>query len=118
MTSHRKLLLEVGLPLLEKRTQSQKIQFIYKAENNLLLKYLENTIAQMIGEQNNYNLSNNDRIPISKSRKNYFIPSAIKVWNVTKIDVRRAVSLQSLKSKLSDLYRSNSYHLYLTEDGN
>jgi len=113
-TSHRELLQEVGLPLLEKRRQSQKIQFIYKANNNLLPEYLKNAIPQMAGEQNNYNLRNPDIIPIPKSKKNYFlksyIPSAIKVWNDTRIDVRRALSLQSLKA--------SSYHLYLAEYGN
>ena len=54
-----------------------------KQKNNCLPEHLENTIPQMIGEQNNYNLRNNDFLPILKSRKNYvlksLIPSAIKV---------------------------------------
>ena len=48
-TSHRELLLEVGLPLLEKRTPLQKVHFINKAKDILLPEYLENTIPQMIG---------------------------------------------------------------------
>jgi hypothetical protein len=121
-TSHQELLNEVGLPLLEKRRLTQKIQFIYKAKEHLLPEYLTQTIPQTVGEQNDYNLRNHDIIPILRTKKNYYlksyIPSAIKVWNDTRIDIRRALSLQSLKSKLSDLYGSTSYHLYLSEDGN
>ncbi len=121
-TSHNELLKEVGLPLLEKRRQSQKIQFIYKANENLLPEYLVNTIPQMVGDQITYNLRQHDHINIPLSHKKYdlksYIPSAIKMWNDTRIDIRRAISLQSLKSKLRDLYRSTSYHLYLAEDGN
>ena len=74
-----------------------------KQKNNCLPEHLENTIPQMIGEQNNFNFRNN-YIPIPKSWENYFlkfIRPTMKVWNNTRINVGRVVSLQSLKSKLS-----------------
>jgi len=90
-TSHQELLNEVGLPLLEKRRLTQKIQFIYKAKEHLLPEYLTQTIPQTVGEQNDYNLRNHDIIPIPRTKKNYYlksyIPSAIKVWNDTRIDI-------------------------------
>ena len=57
-----------------------------------------------------------------KIKKNFFlksyIPSSVKTWNESSIDIKRATSLNSLKSKLSDLYGSSTYHLFLAEDGN
>ena len=121
-TSHKQLLLEVGLPLLEKRRHSQKIQFIYKANRRLLPDYLKNKIPPKMGDLNEYNTRFKDNIQVPLSHKNYmlksYIPSSIKAWNDTTIDIKRALSLQSLKAKLSDLYGSTSYHLYLSEDGN
>ena len=41
-TSHRQLLCEVGLPLLEKRRLSQKKKYIIKATHNLVPEYIIN----------------------------------------------------------------------------
>ena len=82
---------------------------------------MTNTIPQRTEVPENLQTRNYDAIPIPRSKKNYFlksfIPSSIKMWNDTAFDIRRALSLQSLKSKLSDLYSSSSYHLFLAEDG-
>ncbi len=37
-----------------------------------------------------------------------FIPSAIKAWNDTTLDLKRATSLQNMKAKLSNLYKSTT----------
>ena len=121
-TSNRELLKEAGVPSLESRRKSQKIQFIYKSRHNLLPTYLLEIIPNKLFDPNNIQTRNPDMMIIPKSNKNYylksFIPSSLKLWNDTSIDIRRALSLQSLKAKLSDLYGSSSYHLYLSEDGN
>ena len=121
-TSHRELLKEVGLPSLETRRKSHKIQFIYKAKNDLLPQYLIEIIPSTVGSLNEYNLQNANDIIVPKSRKNYFlksyIPSSIRAWNESSLDIKRATSLNSLKAKLADLYGSTTYYLFLSEDGN
>ena len=98
-TSHRELLKEVGLPSLDKRRKSQKIQFIYKAKNELLPHYLIETIPSTKGSLNEYNLRNANDIMLPRSRKNYFlksyIPSSIRAWNESPLDIKRATSLKS-----------------------
>jgi hypothetical protein len=71
-TSHRELLKEVGLPMLEKRRKSNKIQFMFKPNHNLLLTYLKEIIPSTVGTQNEYNMHNSDDIQVPKSKKNYF----------------------------------------------
>ena len=121
-TSHKELLKEVGLTTLEKRRDSSKIQFIFKAKHNLLPNYLQTILPPITGKMNTYNMRNSENYQLFKSKKNYFlksyIPSTIKIWNDSSLDIKRASSLTSLKSKLSDLYGSTTYHLYLSEDGN
>ena len=83
---------------------------------------IKDAITSMGWDQQNYILRNQDAIQMPRSKENYFLksymPASIRVWNDTRIDIRRALSLQSLKSKLSDLYGSTSYDLYVSEDGN
>ena len=90
--SHKQLLKEVGLPLLEKRRKSQKIQFIYKAKHGLLPNYLSEKIPSSVGLLNNYYLQNSDDIQVPKSKKNNlkksYIPSSIKSWNKSPVDVK------------------------------
>ena len=120
-TSHAKLLKELGLTTLAHRRQQQKIQFIYKATNNLLPQYIEELIPTRVGLRADYNLRNPDSIPIPKTTKNYFlksyIPSSIKAWNDTTADIRRSKSTEALKAKLAKLYGSKLYPLYLLGDG-
>ncbi len=94
---------------------------MYKAKNKLLPKYLLEIIPPTIAETSSYPLRNSLNYILPKSKKNYFlksfIPSAIKAWNDTTLDLKRATSLQNLKAKLSDLYKSTTYHLFLNSDG-
>ena len=118
-TSHKELLKETGVPLLESRRRSQKIQFIYKAKHDKIPYYFQAIIPH---RQSNIHTRNFDTIARPKTTKNYclksFISTSIKEWNDTDIDVRTANSLHSLKAKLKDIHGSSSYHLYLAEDGN
>ena len=87
----------------------------------MLPEYIQLILPPIVGKQN-YNMRNCDNFKMYKSNKNYFlksyIPSSIKTWNESAIDIKRATSLLNIKSKLSDLYGSSTYHLFLAEDGN
>ena len=75
----------------------------------------------MVNNETVYNLRNKDNIIVPRSKKNYFlksfIPSSIKIWNETSLNIRQTVSLDALKLKLKSIYGNTSYSLYLSHDG-
>ena len=120
-TSHTNLLQEVGIPLLAKRRQMQKIQFIFKYTHNKLPNYINEIMPKTINETTNYNLRNKDDLVILRSKKNYFlksfIPSSIKAWNESSLCIRQSVSIETLKVNLEDKYGNTSYSLFLAHEG-
>ena len=120
-TSHNSLLREVGIPLLSKRRHMQKIQFMYKYTNNQLPDYINQLIPNMVNDETIYNLRDKENIIVPRSKKNYFlksfIPSSIKTWNETSLNIRQAISFDSLKLKLKSIYGNTSYSLFLCHDG-
>ena len=120
-TSHNEILRETGVPILSKRRQMQKVQFMYKYSENKLPNYLNELIPGIVNENVNYNLRNKNNIMMPKSKKNYFlksfIPSSIKIWNETKLEIRQAISTEALKNMLKSTYCNTSYSLLLMHDG-
>ena len=120
-TSHVSLLKEVGLPLLSKRRNMQKILFMFKFSQNDLPVYLNREIPDMVDSVSEYNLRNKTNIHMPKSKKNYFlksfIPSSIKIWNDSNADIRQSANLTSLKDKLLSVYGNKSYSMFLFGDG-
>jgi len=120
-TSHNSLLNEVGISLLMKRRQMQKIQFMYKYTENKLPAYINDLIPDTVDDATNYNLRNKNDIVVPRSKKNYFlksfIPSSIKTWNETSLAIRHSVSFEALKTKLRSIYCNTSYGLFLSHEG-
>ena len=107
---------------MEKRRKYGKLVFMYKANHDTLPGYLQGLLPPTVGEIAQYELRNALDFNMPMTKKNYFlksfIPSSIKAWNEASDDIKRATSLNSVKAKLSDLYGSTTYHLFLCEDGN
>ena len=119
-TSNNELHKEVGIPYLESRRNMQMILFMYKAQNCLLPNYILDIIPTNIGRQN-YDIRYPNLIPQFRSQKNYFlksfIPSAIKLWNETQLDIRKSTTLSLCKKKLKDIYSIYTYPLFLDFEG-
>jgi hypothetical protein len=119
-TSHTKLLNEVGIPLLSRRREMQKIQFMHKYARGKVPKYLCDIIPPTVGKKVGYNLRNVENIVLPRTKKTYFlksfIPSSIKVWNALDIKIRESSSKESMKAKLKAMYGNQSYSLFLYGD--
>jgi hypothetical protein len=120
-TSHVELLKEAGIPLLSKRREMQKIQFMCKYSENCLPAYINNEIPGTVDSISSYNLRNKNNIRVPTSKKNYFlksfIPSSIKTWNDSPADIRNAATTQALKTKLLCIYGNSSYKLFQYGEG-
>ena len=118
-TSHTCLLKEVGISLLSKRRDMQKVKFMYRFSSNNLPVYLHDEIP--VSTNIGYNLRNQDNIRMPKSKKNYYlksyIPSSIKIWNETEPDIKHAETENILRSKLLRIYGNSSNCLFLYGDG-
>ena len=116
-TSHIKLLREVGLTTLAKRRQKQQVMFMHKHSKGLLPNYLQNLIPKTVAEKTSYNLRNAGNISTGHSmKKRYylksFIPSSIKTWNETNVELR-SLDGEQFKTKLALSYNEHLNTVFL-----
>ena len=120
-TSHVTLLNELGWPTLSTRRDYYKLCQLYKLVNNISPSYFIEYLAINVAEHD-YGLRNNNDIRLPHTRTlsymNYFIPSAIRLWNGTDMGTRNSQSLLVFK-RLLKIYMfpvTNPLHSYGRRD--
>ena len=110
---------ECGWVTLNTRRKEQKLEFMYKAVNDLTPDYISDLIPHFVRDATNYPLRNNNNLalPFTKteiSRKSC-IPSSISLWNSLDEEIRTSNSLSCFKSKLKTLRSDFNYvpHFFL-----
>ena len=87
-----------------RKTEAQKLIFMYKSVNGLVPSYVSDLILPLVGETNAYNLRNNNNITVPFCRteisRKSCIPSSISAWNSLDIELRNSPSLSSFKYQL------------------
>ena len=115
-TSHRKLLQEVGLDLLETRRKYQKLILLFKITHSLTNSYMTSLLPAQ--PEIPYNLRTSNRFPLLKCRtlkyKRSFVPSTTQLWNKVNIslDPQNTETLSLFKRILKRKMFTNSVSYY------
>ena len=89
---------------------------MFKMKNQLAPNYLNDLLPLENKQYNEYNVCNgrNLKLPTSKreSLKRSFVPTAIKLWNSTPINIRQSSSITEFKTRLrnADLTKIHFYY--------
>ena len=111
ITSHEKLLKEIGWSKLESWRSMHRLTLFYKIANSLAPAYLQQTCRLVPHNTDNYRLRRNNSflVPFVKREifsKSYF-PKAIREWNNLSNEIKASGSLIIFESKLNEIYEPN-----------
>ncbi len=91
------------------RRNIQKLVIVYKQKTGVLPEYLHTLFPPLVGENNRYNLRNNDNfVTLARRTELYsksFIPSSVALWNDLSQDMKESASLNVFKSNLKRLFK-------------
>ena len=108
VTSREKIYSELGLESLQDRRWYRKVCVFYKILNNMLRKYLRDTIPSTTRRYSSRNASVFFNIPLVRANDNYFMntffPSTITECNKLDLSIRKSTSLNIFKSRFSRCY--------------
>ena len=111
ITSHEKLLKELGWSKLESRRSMHRLTLFYKIANSLTPSYLQQTCRLIPHNTNNYRLRRNNSFLVPFIRKEIFsksyFPKTIREWNNMSNEIKASGSLNIFKSKLKEIYEPN-----------
>ena len=112
LTSVEKLYEETGWETLSKRREHHKLCLFYKIVNREAPEYLCNLLPDVVADRHNHNTRQSSNILDIRTRTNfysdYFLPSAIKLWNNLPLHVRNSKSLSIFKNRIKN--RIRKYH--------
>ena len=101
-TNHQNLYMETGLEKLKTRRQRQKLVLMYKIKNNLAPAPLKRLLPETTSTKTTYTLRSAQNTIIPKtntsSYQDSFLPSTIKAWNATDLQIRSLSTIQQFKT--------------------
>ena len=117
-TSREKLYAELGWESLSARRWSRRLTLFYKIMNNLIPLYTKEPIPPL--QQPNYSLRNQDAVGQIRARTEKFLssfyPNCISEWNKLDPEIRLALSVAVLKTKLLSRIRPSAKSVFGIHD--
>ena len=102
------------------RRKYQKLNFMYKALNNMVPEYIFDIIPSFVRDQTNYPLRNRNDLTVPINRTEIFrkscIPLSTSLWNSLDNNFNEIPSFEGFKKQLKDIYlnatKVPSYYTY------
>ena len=117
MCSIDKLFIELGWESLQTRINKHKLVTFYKIMHGLAPNYLSDLLPPIVGQTNNYALSNAGHIRSFRSKTNLFadsfFPSTIKAWNSLPNEAKGLPSVLAFKNYLKRNKLQSPYYFHV-----
>jgi hypothetical protein len=103
-----KLYKESGYSPLQTRRKFHRLIMLYKIITGEAPSYLTQLVSPRVGENNRYNLRNQDDFTQifcrTESFSKSFFPATIREWNQLPLDIRESQNLSTLRENLKPCY--------------